>query len=183
MKLILGAVSALSLMTSGAMAQEECASDGESIDCAITALYDVISGPVGEERDFDRMRAMFLPGHNMGQTGIDQEGVGRAVIFDVEGYIERSGPWLVENGFTEVETRRRTHQFGNMATVLSAYEGTRQDTGETFLFGINTIVLFQVEGEWKIASILWRQATEDWPVESGFEFTDTGYDHGDGHHD
>jgi hypothetical protein len=56
-----------------------------------------------------------------------------------------------------------------MATILSAYEGVREDTGETIAVGLNTLVLVEDEGAWKIASIAWRPADAGWPVEAGFE--------------
>ncbi|MEE8594523.1 MAG: hypothetical protein V3T25_01520, partial [Gemmatimonadota bacterium] len=34
--------------------------DVESIDAIIAALYDVISGPAGQERDWNRFRSLFL---------------------------------------------------------------------------------------------------------------------------
>ena len=41
------------------------ASDVESIDAIITATYDVISGPAGKKRDWDRMRSLFFPGSRL----------------------------------------------------------------------------------------------------------------------
>ena len=35
--------------------------DMAGIDAAIRGVYEVISGPPGQKRDFDRMRAMFAP--------------------------------------------------------------------------------------------------------------------------
>ena len=35
-----------------------------SIDSIIDALYDVISGEKGEERDWDRERYLFIPKHD-----------------------------------------------------------------------------------------------------------------------
>ena len=41
------------------------AADLAGIDQAIRGVYEVISGPPGQKRDFDRMRAMFAPGATM----------------------------------------------------------------------------------------------------------------------
>ena len=144
---------------------------GESLAVseAVDALYDVISGPVGQARDWDRFRDMFLANAVMGAVGPGPDGLGRASTFSPDGYIERSGEWLVENGFTEEPTRTDITLYGELAYVKSAYEGTNGATGETFLYGVNFITLFKVEGEWKIASILWRQADENWPVEAAFD--------------
>src|SRR6266853_4196494 len=47
------------------MKSETMASDVESLDAIITASYDVISGPAGKKRDWDRMRSLFFPGSRL----------------------------------------------------------------------------------------------------------------------
>lgn len=154
-------VAALGLVAP-ALAQE---TPGEAVE----ALYDVISGPVGEARDWDRFRAMFLDGAQMTVLAPTPEGEDRVVTLTIEDYVERNGGRLSEIGFTEAETRRQTHVYGGLATILSAYEAKRADTGETIATGVNTIVLARQEGVWKVASLAWRSETEDWPVERAFE--------------
>lgn len=136
---------------------------------AVEALYEVISGPVGEPRDWERFRTMFLDGVQMTVLAPMPEGEERVVTLTVEEYVSRNAERLSEMGFTEAETRRQTHVYGGLATILSAYEATRSDTGETFATGVNTIVLAREEGVWKVASLAWRSETEDWPVERAFE--------------
>ena len=36
--------------------------DVKSMDAIMAAVYDVISGPAGQKRDWDRMRSLFAPG-------------------------------------------------------------------------------------------------------------------------
>lgn len=136
---------------------------------ALEALYDVISGPVGEARDWERFRSLFLPGAQMSVVVTDQEGVERVVVLSLEDYIARNGQRLAEIGFTETETRRETFLYGGMATVLSAYEAIRADTGETIAVGVNSLTILDDQGTWKIASIAWRAADAAWPVERAFE--------------
>jgi len=138
---------------------------------AVEALYEVISGPVGAARDWDRFRSLFAEHARMTVVTPGEDSV-RIASLSPEDYIERAGPNLVRIGFTETETRRRTYQYGEMATILSGYEGVRTDTGETIAVGINTLVLVEQDGAWKIVSIAWRPADEAWPVESGFEATE-----------
>jgi hypothetical protein len=140
-----------------------------AIEATIDALYAVISGPVGEPRDFDAMRDLFMEGAAMGSVGAGPDGHGRGRVITLDDYIERSGPWLVENGFTERATRTEIDHWGEIAYARSAYEGVNGVTGEVFLIGVNFITLFKIEGEWKVASILWRTQTEDWPVEAAFD--------------
>src|ERR1051325_8170084 len=44
------------------------ASDVASVDGIIAALYDVISGPAGQKRDWERMRSLFVPGARLMPT-------------------------------------------------------------------------------------------------------------------
>lgn len=136
---------------------------------AVEALYEVISGPVGELRDWERFRAMFLDSAQMTVLAPLPEGGERVVTLTIDEYVSRNAERLSEMGFTEAETRRQSHVYGGLATILSAYEATRADTGETFATGVNTLVLAREEGVWKVASLAWRSETEDWPVERAFE--------------
>lgn len=162
---LLAALATTAAFVAPATAQDETA----AIEATIDAVYAVISGPVGEPRDFDAMRNLFLEGASMGSVGAGPDGNGRGRVITLDDYIERSGPWLVENGFTERATRTEIDQWGEIAYARSAYEGVNGVTGEVFLIGVNFITLFKVEGEWKVASILWRTQTEDWPVEAAFD--------------
>ena len=135
-------------------------------------LYRSISGDVGEARDWDLYRSLFVDGADTYVVMPTADGQGRYVHLSVESYIERSGPWLERVGFVEHETRRMTYNYGGLATIFSAFEGVRQDTGETVSTGINTFTLIFTDGEWKIAASAWRDADEDWPVERGFEPVD-----------
>ena len=161
MKHMMIAIAALSL-PAPALAQQ-------TPGAAVEALYEVISGPTGEARDWDRFRAMFLEGAQMTVLAPQPDGEERIVTLTIEEYVERNSGRLSEMGFTEAETRRQTHVYGGLATILSAYEATRADTGETIATGVNTIVLARQEGVWKVASLAWRSETADWPVERAFE--------------
>ena len=61
-----------------------------------------------------------------------------------------------------------------MTVVTPGEEGVRGDTGVTIAAGINTLVLVEQDGAWKIASIAWRPADEAWPVEAGFDAAQGG---------
>ncbi|HCY56861.1 MAG TPA: hypothetical protein DF715_15555 [Oceanicaulis sp.] len=158
------AVSTVMLMALGAASHAQ-----ETPGEALEALYDVISGPVGEARDWERFRSLFLPGAQMSVVVTDVEGNERVVVLSLENYVERNGDRLAEIGFTETETRRETYLYGGMATILSAYEAVRADTGEQIAVGVNSLTVLNDAGTWKIASIAWRSADEEWPVERAFE--------------
>src|SRR5918992_2371838 len=64
--------------------------DVASIDSIIAALYDVISGPAGKKRDWDRMRSLFVPGARLIPTGPRQGGGYGPRVLSVDGYITSS---------------------------------------------------------------------------------------------
>ena len=138
---------------------EASPSDVASIDAIIAATYDVISGPAGKPRDWDRERSLFVPGARLiptaaeaGRNDVDLE----PQMLDVEGYIARAEP-LLQNGFYEKEIARRVEQFGQIAHVWSTYE-SRHDPGdpEPFMRGINSMQLFNDGKRWWIVSIYWQ---------------------------
>jgi hypothetical protein len=139
--------------------------DVGSLDTILAALYDVISGPAGKKRDWDRMRSLFIPSGRLIATGKRPTGeiVHRAM--DVEGYITTSGPQLETNGFFEKEIARHTDQFGNIVQVFSTYEARRAvDDAKPLVRGINSIQLLNDGKRWWIVTIYWQPESPDNPL-------------------
>jgi hypothetical protein len=131
------------------------AKDVESIDAIVGALYDVISGPVGQPRDWNRMRSLFVPTARMIPVGVRPDGVALMRLLGVGDYIASSGPILLEKGFRERELARRTEQFGHIAHVFSTYEGTIEGEDHP-MRGINTLQLMNDGKRWWIVSLMWE---------------------------
>jgi hypothetical protein len=138
--------------------------DVASIDAIVAALYDVISGGVGEPRDWDRMRSLFHPDGRLIATGRAQDGSQRMQTMDVEGYIAGSGDALVEIGFVEREIARTTERWGNIAHLFSTYQAFRGAETEPFLRGINSIQLWNDGQRWWILTVFWEPETPDNPL-------------------
>ena len=142
--------------------------DVESIDAIIKAAYDVISGPAGKKRDWERERSLFYPGARLiptatvaGRNDVDLA----PLVLDVEGYIARVEPLFAKEGFYETEVARRVEQFGRIAHVWSTYE-SRHDPSEKepFMRGINSIQLFNDGARWWILSIYWQHESKQDPL-------------------
>lgn len=134
--------------------------DGASIDAIIRAAYDVISGPAGQPRDWERERSLFLPGARLIPTAVkagDNQSDLAPQILDVESYIARVEPLFREKGFYETEVARRTEQFGRIAHVWSTYESRyTQEDAQPFMRGINSFQLFNDGTRWWIVTIYWQ---------------------------
>jgi hypothetical protein len=139
--------------------------DVASIDSIIAALYDVISGPAGKKRDWDRMRSLFVPGARLIPTGPRQAGGYGSRVLTVDEYIERSSPFFEKEGFYESETSRVTEQFGQIAHAFSTYD-SKHAAGDAkpFARGINSIQLMNDGKRWWIVTIFWQGEDEKNPL-------------------
>jgi len=142
-----------------AAAQPKASSaDMAAIDHAIHDVYAVISGSPGQKRDFAKMRSLFAPDALLRPIG--PKGLRGGTL---DHYIEKSGPLLEKEGFTEQELGRRVEIWGNLATAWSAYHG-RTASGSFNERGINSFQLVKVDGKWLIASILWQEESPEFPL-------------------
>ncbi len=142
--------------------------DVESIDAILGAVYDVISGPAGEARDWDRMRSLFLPEARLIPSGQSQDGITRYIVWSLDEYITTAGGQLEANGFFEREAFRIEEQYGNIAHVFSTYESFRtleeREAGSYFVRGINSFQLLFDGERWWVLQVFWQGETPDQPI-------------------
>lgn len=140
-------------------------SDVKSMDAIMAALYDVISGPAGQSRDWDRMRSLFVPGARLIPAIYRPDSVPRLRELSVEDYIKMSGPWLEKNGFFETEVARQVEQYGGVVHVFSTYDSRHKaEDPKPFARGINSIQLFDDGQRWWIVTILWEGERPNNPI-------------------
>jgi hypothetical protein len=143
--------------------------DAATPEAIVAALYEVISGDAGVERDWDRFRALFHPTGRLMPSGVNREGQGVVRSLTPEDYINLSGPVLVEQGFHEREIARRTERFGHIVHVWSTYEARRSLSDPApFLRGINSIQLFHDGSRWWVISVYWQAETPDAPIPAAY---------------
>jgi hypothetical protein len=147
------AASTQSSSESGAQSRPQ---DVKTMDGIIAALYDVISGPPTQKRDWNRMRSLFVPGARLIPTGVQPSGKAAVHLLSLDDYISRSEPLMQKEGFFESELSRRTEQFANIAHVWSTYESRHQAGEKPFARGINSIQLMNDGDRWWIVNILWQ---------------------------
>ena len=139
-----------------------------SIDAIIRAAYQVISGPAGQPRDWERERSLFWPGARMIPTAMqagDNISKPAPQLLDNEAYIARVEPFFREHGFYETEIARRTEQFGQIAHAWSTYESRHSpEDREPFMRGINSFQLFYDGERWWIVNIYWQHETAAHPI-------------------
>lgn len=164
----------LSLLTAAPLAAQQAAppprpEDVASVDAIMRAIYDVISGPAGQKRDWDRMRSLFLPGARLIPTGRSPDGQHVARVWTVEEYIANAGPRLEEMGFFEREIGRAQEQYGNIVHLMSAYDSKRTaEDPQPFARGVNSFQLFNDGSRWWVVTIYWEQESTASPIPARF---------------
>lgn len=145
--------------------------DVESIDAIMTAVYDVISGPAGEVRDWDRFRSLFRPEAQLIPIGRRaQDAPPLPIYWSVDFYITNIGPQLERSGFFEIESNRVQEVWGNMAHAFSTYESRRSpDDVEPFARGINSFQLSYDGERWWVVNIFWQQESAAMPIPAEYE--------------
>src|ERR1700761_8510823 len=74
--------------------------DVHSVDAIIAALYDVISGPAGQARDWNRFRSLFVPDARLIPVRRSKTGPGADVLpLTPEQYQQLAGDRLTKEGF------------------------------------------------------------------------------------
>ncbi len=137
----------------------------QTLDSTLMNLYSVISGEKGEERDWELFKFIFHPEAKLIPTSKNEEGLYRPNYMTPEGYMERAGGWLLENGFFEKEIHRVVQNFGNITQVFSTYESYHSEKDEApFMRGINSIQLLNDGERWWIINIYWMQESEEHPI-------------------
>lgn len=148
-----------------AAAHPAAPADVASMDAILHALYDVISGPAGQKRDWDRFRSLFYEGARLIPATRPADGPPRARVLDVEGYVTRASGNMSAQGFYEKEIARRVDQFGSIAQVFSTYESKRSaDDAKPFARGINTIQVYFDGTRYWIITIFWDAERADNPL-------------------
>jgi hypothetical protein len=139
--------------------------DVGSVDGVIAALYDVISGPAGKPRDWDRMRSLFAPQGKLMAVGVRKDDSSPATVMTVDDYIARTTKPFNDAGFYETELARGTDSYGRIVHVFSTYESRHAPTdAKPFQRGINSIQLYNDGTRWWIANLLWHAETDKNPL-------------------
>jgi len=162
----LAIVAAAFQMTMAQTTKEADPADVSTLDGIMKAVYDVISGDAGRERDWARFRTLFHENARLIPTGKNAEtGVIAARVLSPDDYIARANTTLVKNGFFEREIARRVEQYGNIVHVFSTYESRHKlDDKTPFARGINSFQLYNDGKRWWVLTIFWQGETPENPI-------------------
>jgi hypothetical protein len=138
-------------------------------DAILAALYDVISGPACQRRDWNRFRSLFAPGARLIPTVRTPNGPVGLRVQTPDEYATAAQRTLEENGFFEREISRTGETFGSITHAFSTYESRRKANDEKpFARGINSIQLLNDGTRWWIVTVYWQAERPDSPIPEQF---------------
>jgi len=143
---------------------EQGINQNADIEKVVNSVLTAISGPVGQERDWDAIRTAFHPTAKFSVCR-PIDGKDDVSIWYVEEFIQNSktNGFYKNSGFTEKALKNTVMRYGNMAHVYQAYHGTTPD-GKVNIRGINSYQLAKVGDSWKIVNLIWQGETKDFPL-------------------
>lgn len=131
--------------------------DVTTVDGIIHNLYSIISGPAGEQRDWNAFKNLFAPDARMyiAVPGKNNNSTLKSITPDE--YAMRNQTRLSDIGFNETELYRITNAYGAGTQVFSTYEShfTNSNGEEEITKGINNIQLYFDGSRYYITSIFW----------------------------
>ena len=136
-----------------------------SIDSIIDALYDVISGEKGEERDWDRERYLFHPEARLIVVRKEDNGYLDTKVMTPDEFIQYAQPFLDGENFYEYEIARKVEEFGHVVHVWSTF-GSKNliDDNKPHTRGINSIQLLNDGKRWWVMNVYWNKETHEFPL-------------------
>jgi hypothetical protein len=139
--------------------------DVQSVDAILASLYDVISGPANQPRDWNRFRSLFIPDARLIPVRRSKTGDGADVgPYTPEQYQERAAPLFAQDGFFERGIHNTTESFGDIVQVFSTYESRHTKDGQPFQRGINSIQLLKDGNRYWVVTILWDGESPTNPI-------------------
>lgn len=124
----------------------------------VDALYALLSGADGEERDWATVRALFLPEARLHSELVFPDGTIHSRTWTVEAFVhEAADEYAAARGFWEREVAQRVEEFGGIAHAWSTYEARVQNPDSPpVIRGINSIQLLRRGGRWWITALVFQ---------------------------
>ena len=142
--------------------------DTASIEAIVACMYEVLSGPPGE-RDWARLKKLYLGQARLIPTGMRPGGSQGLNLFSVDAYVDDVRQHFLSTGFFEREAARKVERFGDIAHVFSTYESRHgADDVHPFLRGINSIQLLRKEGRWWVVNVMWQNESAEAPIPAAY---------------
>lgn len=142
--------------------------DSRSPHAVVQALYEIVSGPAGARKDWERMDRLFAPGAVVTPTSHRAPGF-QAAPQTPRQFAALNDRLLGQRGFFEREVAHQVSQFGHIAHMYSSYETRERPDGPVQRRGVNSLQLMHDGARWCVLSITWDAETPAHPIPAALD--------------
>lgn len=134
-----------------------------TIEGITNKMLEIISGPIGKERDWDEFRNLFTADANFGSKTMGADGRERIGSRHLEEFVRNVGPLYARDGFEEYTIGLQIQEFNGIASAFQSFY-CKNLTGTYENRGVNSYQLIYSQNRWWISSVLFTNETEDTPL-------------------
>lgn len=131
----------------------------KSVEGITDKMLEMISGDIGEERNWEDYRMLFLPSAQKISLRNSKDGKSSVRVNNLEEFVRKGGPLYARDGFEEYKIGLTVHEFNGIATAFQSYY-CKNLIGTYEKRGVNIFNLVFVDDRWWIASTMFTSETE-----------------------
>lgn len=160
---------AAALSLAGASAAIAQAPDYSTVNGIMTELYASVTRAPGKPFEWDRLRAIMLPGGVMLPQRRQTQGTSKIMsVDDFITWIDTGWKPIIgtdrDRGFFERQTNLVVEEYGDIAHAFTTYEKGPYEPRQIQARGINSVQLVKRDGRWYILSITWDEENSGGPL-------------------
>lgn len=141
----------------------------KSIEGITELMLEMISGEIGEERDWEAYRNLFLPSAQKIVVDITAPPRRQVRVMNLEEFVRNIGPLYSRDGFEEIVIGVEIDEYNGIANVFQSFQ-CKNLLGTYEARGINSYQLVFADGRWWIASVMFTNETEEQPIPEEYLF-------------
>lgn len=141
----------------------------KSIEGITDKMIELISGEIGEERNWDEYRNLFLPTAQKLSIRRTKDGKSRVSAMNLEEFVRNVGPLYARDGFEEYSIGLTVNEFNGIATAFQSYY-CKNLIGTYEKRGVNTYQLVYLDDRWWIANTLFAAESDEQKIPDEYLF-------------
>lgn len=160
----------LILLLSNSLTGQIDSTSVKTIEGITDKMLEILTGDIGEERDWQEYRMLFLPDAQKISIRKNKDGSHQARARNIEEFIRNVGPLYARDGFEEYAIGLEVNEFNGIANVFQSFYcknllGTYENRG------VNSFQLVYLNDRWWIASTVFTNESKDSPLPDELLFT------------
>ena len=135
----------------------------ESIEGITNKMLDFISMDIGEQKDWDEYRNLFLPTSQKFSISNSKDGTQRIRTMNLEEFVRNVGPLYSRDGFEEYAIGLEVNEFNGIANAFQSFY-CRNLIGTYEKRGVNSFQLVYLNDRWWIVSTIFVNESKEVPL-------------------